>query len=183
MVAKLRMACTKGNTNRECSFFGVGWWGLWDGNEQKVAGQFFFGGADFFSAKRLFFRVARDVSGERSAPPWARVEIKLKMRFQTLSHSPSHDRAKALTSPPPDFLFSSIHQKPTKAHKTLHPSKPHPTKAHHTTINQNEFVKWGQSQRIFSPFFYTFVTPFVCIFTELFILLSHKMPNEVRPLI
>ena len=23
------MVCTKVNTNRECSFFGVGWWGLW----------------------------------------------------------------------------------------------------------------------------------------------------------
>ncbi len=29
----------------------------------------FFGGADFFSAKRLFFRAARDVSGVRSNPP------------------------------------------------------------------------------------------------------------------
>ena len=73
----------------------------------------FFGEADFFSAKRLFFRAARDVSGVRSSPPWARVVIKLKMSFQALSHSPSHDRALALTSPPPDFLFSSIHQNPT----------------------------------------------------------------------
>ena len=73
----------------------------------------FFGEADFFSAKRLFFRAARDVSGVRSSPPWARVEIKLKMSFQALSHSPSHERALALTSPPPDFLFSSIHQNPT----------------------------------------------------------------------
>ena len=29
------------------------------------------------------------------------------------SHSPFHDEALALTSPPPDFLFSSIHPKPT----------------------------------------------------------------------
>ena len=72
----------------------------------------FFGEADFFSAKRLFFRAARDVSGVRSSPPWARVEIKLKMSFQALSHSPSHERALALTSPPPDFLFSSIPQSP-----------------------------------------------------------------------
>ena len=77
---------------------------------RQATGVFFFGGADFFSAKRLFFRAERDVSGERSAPPWAREEIKLKMSFQSLSHSPSHDRAKALTSPPPDFLFSSIPQ-------------------------------------------------------------------------
>ena len=54
----------------------------------------------------------------RSSPPWARVEIKLKMSFQTLSHSPSHDRALALTSPPPDFLFISIHPKPL-----THPKK------------------------------------------------------------
>ena len=76
----------------------------------KPQAQFFFGVADFFSAKRIFFRAARDVSGERSAPPWARVVIKLKMSFQSLSHSPSHERAPALTSPPPDFLFSSIPQ-------------------------------------------------------------------------
>ena len=48
------------------------------------------------------------MSGAHRVPPWARVEIKLKMSFQALSHSPSHERAKALTSPPPDFLFSSI---------------------------------------------------------------------------
>ena len=73
---------------------------------------FFFGGVDFFSAKRLFFRVARDVSGVRSNPLWTRVVIKLKTSFQALSHSSSHERAKALTSPPPDFLFSSIPPKP-----------------------------------------------------------------------
>ena len=84
--------------------------------------QFFFGEADFFSAKRLFLRAARDVSGERSAPPWARVEIKLKMSFQALSHSPSHERASALTSPPPDFLFISIPQCP---HPHI-PTSPHP---------------------------------------------------------
>ena len=31
--------------------------------------QFFFGEADFFSAKRLFLREARDVSGVQSSPP------------------------------------------------------------------------------------------------------------------
>ena len=77
---------------------------------------FFFGGADFFSAKRLFLREARDVSGAHRVPPWARVEIKLKMSFQALSHSPSHERAKALTSPPPDFLFISIPQCPQPHH-------------------------------------------------------------------
>ena len=38
------------------------------------------------------------------------------MSFQALSHSPSHDRASALTSPPPDFLFSSIPQCPQPHH-------------------------------------------------------------------
>ena len=79
---------------------------------QPPQAQFFFGEADFFFAKRLFLRAARDVSGVRSNPLWARVEIKLKTSFQALSHSPSHARALALTSPPPDFLFSSIHPKP-----------------------------------------------------------------------
>ena len=66
----------------------------------------------FHFAERFLFRAARDVSGVRSSPPWARVVIKLKMSFQALSHSPSHERASALTSPPPDFLFSSILLKP-----------------------------------------------------------------------
>ncbi len=83
---------------------------------------FFFGEADFFSAKRLFFRAARDVSGVRSNPPWARVEIKLKTSFQALSHSLSHERASALTSPPPDFLFISIHRAPP-SHKPHHPTQ------------------------------------------------------------
>ena len=85
--------------------------GIHDSVRQAIA-VFFFGEADFFSAKRLFFRAARDVSGAHSEPPWARVEIKLKMSFQALSHSPSHERALALTSPPPDFLFISIPQCP-----------------------------------------------------------------------
>ena len=71
--------------------------------------QFFFGGADFFSAKRLFLRAARNVSGAQRVPPWARVEIKLKMSFQALSHSPSHERASALTSPPPTFCSFPYH--------------------------------------------------------------------------
>ncbi len=76
----------------------------------------------FHFAERFLFRAARDVSGVRSSPPWARVVIKLKMSFQALSHSPSHDRAKALTSPPPDFLFSFIHQNPS--HPSHHPTIP-----------------------------------------------------------
>ena len=33
------MVCTEGNTNRECSFFWVGWWALMVGREQKVGWQ------------------------------------------------------------------------------------------------------------------------------------------------
>ena len=81
----------------------------------------FFGEADFFSAKRLFLREARDVSGAHSAPPWARVEIKLKTSFLALSLSSSHARASALTSPPPDFLLSSIPTQATKPHQIKQP--------------------------------------------------------------
>ena len=84
-----------------------------DSVRQAIA-VFFFGEADFFSAKRLFFRAARDVSGVRSNPLWARVVIKLKMSFQALSHSSSHERASVLTSPPPDFFISFIPQNPSQ---------------------------------------------------------------------
>ena len=92
---------------------------------------FFFGGADFFSAKRLFFRAARDVSGVRSSPLWARVVIKLKMSFQALSHSLSHERAKALTSPPPTFYSFPYH----KNHSTMptNPTIP-PQKREHSLL-------------------------------------------------
>lgn len=36
--------------------------------------------------------------------------------FLALSHSPFHDEALVLTSSSPDFLFSSIHPKPTNPH-------------------------------------------------------------------
>ena len=81
-------------------------------------------GAVFFRRSRLFLREAAFFSGGEGcewgarAPPWARVVIKLKTCFQALSHSLAHDRALALTSSPPDFLFSSIH------HPPLHPTKP-----------------------------------------------------------
>ena len=84
-------------------------------------GAVFFGEADFFSAKRLFLREARDVSGAHSAPPWARVEIKLKTSFLALSLSSSHARASALTSPPPDFLLTSIPPQATKPHQIKQP--------------------------------------------------------------
>ena len=80
-------------------------------------------GAVFFRRSRLFLREAAFFSGGEGcewgarAPPWARVVIKLKTCFQALSHSLAHDRALALTSSPPDFLFSSIH------HPPLHPTK------------------------------------------------------------
>ena len=72
------------------------------------------------------------MSGVRSNPPWARVVIKLKMSFQALSHSPSHERASALTSPPPDFLFSSIPQSPPNPHpsKPTNPTIPSKNKEH-----------------------------------------------------
>ena len=41
--------------------------GLWmDGREQKVGRRFFFGGADFFFAKRLFFRYGEGCEGRAS---------------------------------------------------------------------------------------------------------------------
>ena len=96
----------------------------------KLLARFFFGGADFFSAKRLFFRAARDVSGERSAPPWARVEIKLKMSFQALSHSPSHERASALTSPPPTFCSFPYHNAHHTHNAHIPTSPPNPSSIH-----------------------------------------------------
>ena len=113
----------------------------------KLEAQFFFGEADFFSAKRLFFRAARDVSGVRSNPPWARVEIKLKMRFQTLSHSPSHDRALALTSPPPDFLFSSIHPKPTIPQSPPNPRIQNSHRRGHLWHETNKKSRYGGDVR------------------------------------
>ena len=44
-------------SKRCCSFF--------------VVGVFFFGVADFFFAKRLFFATVREVSGELRESPWA----------------------------------------------------------------------------------------------------------------
>ena len=62
------------------------------------------------------------MSGAHSEPPWARVEIKLKMSFQALSHSPSHERALALTSPPPRLF---VH-----FHTTMPTSPPNPSSIH-----------------------------------------------------
>ena len=99
------MVCTKGNTNRECSFFCMGQWGLvgyrsyrsyrryrgyrgdstawvaeveteteaeagaclpYDAVAFFAAGVVFFGGADFFFAKRLFFRYGEGCEGRAS---------------------------------------------------------------------------------------------------------------------
>ncbi len=95
---------------------------------RQAIGEFFFGGADFFSAKRLFFRAARDVSGAHSEPPWARLGKNRKRVFGFIPIA-ARERASALTSPPPDFLFSSIHPNPT-----IHPNPHHPSKSHHPTI-------------------------------------------------
>ena len=79
---------------------------------------FFAVGAVFFRRSRLFFREAAFSSGGEGCEWRAqRATVgesgdKAENSFQTLSHSPSHDRALALTSPPPDFLFISIHPKP-----------------------------------------------------------------------
>ena len=73
----------------------------------------------FFRRSRLFFREAAFSSGGEGCEWGAQQPTvgargkKLKTRFQALSHSSSHERASALTSPPPDFLFISIHQNPT----------------------------------------------------------------------
>ena len=83
----------------------------------------------FFRRSRLFFREAAFSSGGEGCEWGAKQPTvgargkKLKTRFQALSHSSSHERASALTSPPPDFLFISIHQNPTIP---LKPSSPHP---------------------------------------------------------
>ena len=69
----------------------------------------FFRRSRLFFPRSGFFREARDVSGAHRVPPWARVVIKLKMSFQALSHSPSHERASALTSPPPTFCSFPYH--------------------------------------------------------------------------
>ena len=81
-------------------------------------------GAFFFRRSRLFFREAAFSSGgegcewrAQRATVGARGE-KLKTRFQALSHSSSHARASALTSPPPDFLLSSIPPKPPNLTKS-----------------------------------------------------------------
>ena len=86
----------------------------------------------FFSAKPTFFPRSGFFFGRRgmwvgcAATHRGREREKLKTRFQALSHSSSHERASALTSPPPDFLFSSIHQNP-------------PSKAHHPTPKKGTF--------------------------------------------
>ena len=83
-------------------------------------------GAVFFRRSRLFFREAAFFSGGEGCEWGAKQPTvgargkKLKTRFQALSHSPSHERASALTSPPPDFLFSSIHPKPSPPPKKEH---------------------------------------------------------------
>ena len=51
----------------------------------------------------------RDIA---TTPSWQTKGTVLLQSFLALSHSASHERALALTSPPPDFLFSSIPQAP-----------------------------------------------------------------------
>ena len=93
------------------------------GSSASHSRSFFFGGADFFSAKLLFFRAARDVSGAHSETPWARVEIKLKTCFwlyptrrPTIGRQPSHPR-------PPTFYSLPYHKNHSTNPQTL-PSHP-----------------------------------------------------------
>ena len=95
-----------------------------DSVRQAIA-VFFFGEADFFSAKRLFFRAARDVSGVRSSPPWARVVIKLKM-FSGFS---------PLAVPRQGF---SPHIPASRLFVLFHPSKPiHPKPPSHPGLTKS----------------------------------------------
>ena len=94
-----------------------------------ATGVVFFGEADFFSAKRLFFRAARDVSGEHSEPPWARLGKNRKRVFGFIPIA-ARERALALTSPPPDLFFSFIPRPQIKSHPQKHPQKQNP-KSHH----------------------------------------------------
>ena len=83
-------------------------------------GDFFFSEADFFSAKRLFFRAARDVSGVRSNPPWAASgDTMAKTRFRLYTHSPAHGRAKPSHPRLPTFCSLPSHKAPS--HKAHHP--------------------------------------------------------------
>ena len=107
---------------------------------------FFASGAVFFRRSRLFFREAAFFSGGKGCEWGAqRATVgargkKLKTRFQALSHLSSHARASALTSPPPDFLFSSIPLKPLKP-----PS--HPTPSLQTSPNQAAAIKIALNER------------------------------------
>ena len=73
----------------------------------------------FFRRSRLFFREAAFFSGGEGCEWRAqRATVgasgrKPKNAFLAFSRSMSHERALALTSPPPDFLFSSIPQTPS----------------------------------------------------------------------
>ena len=87
-------------------------------------------GAVFFRRSRLFLREAAFSSGGEGCEWGAKQPTvgasgkKLKTRFQVLSHSSSHARAPALTSPPPDFFISFIPQNPPKIHpKSKNPNK------------------------------------------------------------
>ena len=88
-------------------------------------------GAVFFRRSRLFLREAAFFSGGEGCEWRAqRVTVgasgrKPKNTFLAFSHSMSHERALALTSPPPDFLFSSIPQTPSHKPHSI-PPKPHP---------------------------------------------------------
>ena len=76
---------------------------------------FFASGAVFFRRSRLFFREAAFFSGGEGCEWRAqRATVgesgdKAENLFLALSHSPSHERASALTSPPPTFCSFPYH--------------------------------------------------------------------------
>ena len=62
---------------------------------------FFSAEPTFFSRSDFFSDTVRDVRGEHREPPWqVSGDIMAKTRFRLYPHSPVHDRASALTSPP-----------------------------------------------------------------------------------
>ena len=145
------MVFTEGNTNRECSFF-LGWDGGVCGMEMnKKSRGSFFSAEPTFSPRSGFFsggegcewRAKRATMGESGDKTENAFSGFIPLAVPRKGFSPHI---------PASRLFILFH--PSKA--TI-PPKPHPTKP--TTINQNEFVKWGQSQRFFSPFFLHFCYP------------------------
>ena len=109
-------------------------------------------GAVFFRRSRLFLREAAFFSGGEGC------EWRAKRATVGESGDKTENAFSGLIPLAVPRKGESPHIPAPRLFILFHPTKPHPSKApshqtHHTTINQNEFVKWGQSQRISSPFF------------------------------